>query len=49
VTLRYRSARCAIHLEDPNRATRGIAAIEVDGVSLAPGAAIALLDDAETH
>ncbi|PWU25514.1 MAG: hypothetical protein C5B48_00915 [Candidatus Rokuibacteriota bacterium] len=49
VTLRYRGARYVIHVENPNRATRGIAAVEVDGVGVAPSSAIALVDDAKTH
>jgi len=49
VTVRYRRARYVIHVENPNRATRGIATVQVDGVPVAPGTAIALLDDAETH
>jgi cyclic beta-1,2-glucan synthetase len=49
VTLRHRSARYAIRVENPHGASGGIAAIEVDGVPAAPEAGIALLDDAATH
>jgi cyclic beta-1,2-glucan synthetase len=49
VTLRYRSARYAIRVDNPNGATRGVADLEVDGVALPPGAPIPLLDDGGTH
>ena len=49
VSLRHRSARYAIRVENPNRATGGIAAVELDGVPRAPDATIPLVDDGGTH
>ena len=49
ITFRYRSARYAIRVENPHGATRGIAAVEVDGVPLRRRAGIALTDDGKTH
>ena len=49
VRLRHRSARYDIRVENPNGATGGITAIELDGAALAPDAAIPLVDDSATH
>ena len=50
VTFRYHSARYTVRVENPGRATGGIAAVEVDGVALAPGSTgIPLVDDATAH
>jgi cyclic beta-1,2-glucan synthetase len=50
ITFRYHSARYAIRVENPDGATRGVAAVEVDGVPRAAGSArIPLADDGTTH
>jgi len=49
VTLRHRSARYAIRIENPDRVTRGIARVEVDGAIVVPRAPFALLDDGREH
>ena len=50
VTVRHRSARYAIRVENPDRATRGISSVEVDGVRLPVGTAvIPLADDGRIH
>jgi cyclic beta-1,2-glucan synthetase len=49
VTVRYRSARYVIRVENPNGVMQGIAHIEVDGMRVAPSAAVTLADDAKTH
>jgi cyclic beta-1,2-glucan synthetase len=50
IVFRYRSARYEILVENPERVSRGVARVEVDGQQLASGPpVIALVDDAETH
>ena len=49
LAFRYHSARYQIVVENPHGVTHGVASVEVDGQRLAPGAEIALLDDAATH
>jgi cyclic beta-1,2-glucan synthetase len=49
VTVRYRSARYVIRVENPNGVMQGIASMEVDGIRVAPKAAVTLADDAKTH
>jgi cyclic beta-1,2-glucan synthetase len=50
VTVRHRSARYVIRVENPHHAMRGIAVIEVDGAPLAdPAAGVVLADDGATH
>jgi len=50
VAFRYRTARYDILVENPDGVTRGVAAIEIDGVlSPAGSGRIPLLDDAEIH
>jgi cyclic beta-1,2-glucan synthetase len=50
VTLRYRSSRYVISVENPHGKMRGISAVEVDGVRLVDwSAGIPLADDGATH
>ena len=50
ITFRYHSTRYAIRVENPGRATRGIATLALDGVPLGSGpAGIPLVDDGATH
>ncbi|MGH7818825.1 MAG: GH36-type glycosyl hydrolase domain-containing protein, partial [Candidatus Binatia bacterium] len=57
MTLRYRSSRYAIVVENPHGATRGVASIELDGVSVAAirggtpaaRAELPLVDDGAAH
>ena len=50
ISLRYQAARYTIRVENPRRATRGISAMEVDGVLQAAAAAgIPLADDGLIH
>ena len=46
---RYRSARYEIVVENPQKVSRGVASVEVDGVALGGDFAIALADDGNTH
>jgi cyclic beta-1,2-glucan synthetase len=49
VTVRYRSARYTIHVENPHGIMQGIASIEVDGMRVAAIGTVKLVDDAKTH
>ena len=50
VSLRYRSARYEITVENPRGVNRGITALELDGVSLTPQQGLVpLADDGATH
>ncbi|MFN8544665.1 MAG: glucoamylase family protein [Candidatus Binatia bacterium] len=50
ITFRYHSARYAVRVENPHRATRGISTVEVDGVPWVLGReGIRLADDGMTH
>jgi cyclic beta-1,2-glucan synthetase len=49
ITFRYHAARYEIAVENPTGVTRGVSEVEVDGVRLAHGASIELLDDHATH
>ncbi|MBI4255477.1 MAG: hypothetical protein HY616_10420, partial [Candidatus Rokubacteria bacterium] len=49
MVFRYRSARYDIVVENPRRVSRGVALVEVDGVSLDGGLSIRLADDRTTH
>ena len=49
IDFRYRSARYEIHVENPGGVSRGVVSAELDGRSLAAGAAIQLADDQATH
>ncbi len=57
MTLRYRSSRYAIVVENPHGATRGVASVELDGTQIAPlvegmvgaRAELPLVDDGATH
>jgi cyclic beta-1,2-glucan synthetase len=49
VMFRYRSARYDIVVENPQRVSRGVSSVEVDGVSLVGERRIMLADDRKTH
>jgi cyclic beta-1,2-glucan synthetase len=49
LTFRYRSARYAIIVENPGGVSRGVASIELDGVTLDSTAGVTLADDGTTH
>jgi cyclic beta-1,2-glucan synthetase len=49
VTLRYRSARYDIAVENPDGVCRGVAVLELDGVALDDRWSIALADDHKIH
>ena len=49
LVFRYRSARYDIVVENPQKVSRGVASVEVDGVALGGDFTIALADDGNTH
>jgi cyclic beta-1,2-glucan synthetase len=49
IDFRYHSARYLVVVENPQGVSRGVAATELDGQPLTPGAAIPLADDGATH
>ena len=49
VTVRYRSARYEVIVENPHGAHRGVATLELDGVTLLDHSGIPLVDDQQTH
>jgi len=50
ISFRYRTARYEITVENPAGVTRGVSAVEVNGILLAPGTtSVALLDDGATR
>jgi cyclic beta-1,2-glucan synthetase len=50
ITLRHRTARYELTVENPLGATRGIAEVELDGVALLPWSGkLPLVDDGATH
>ena len=49
IAFRYHSAQYTIVVENPQRANRGVASVDLDGVPLGGPAGIPLADDAKTH
>jgi len=49
IMFRYRSARYDIVVENPQRVSRGVSSVEVDGVSLDGDLSITLADDQKIH
>ena len=49
LTFRYRSARYDVVVENPHGVSRGVASIEIDGISLAKASEFTLVDDGTTH
>jgi cyclic beta-1,2-glucan synthetase len=49
ITFRYHSSTYEIQVKNPRGATRGVAALSVDGVGLTPGSEVDLVDDGATH
>jgi len=49
LVFRYRSARYDVVVENPQKVSRGVASVEVDGVALGRDVTIALVDDGHTH
>jgi len=49
LVFRYRSARYDIVVDNPQKVSRGVASVEVDGVALGRDITIALADDGNTH
>jgi cyclic beta-1,2-glucan synthetase len=49
ITFRYHSSRYDIVVENPHGVARGVSALALDGVALAAGGHIALIDDGTTH
>jgi len=49
IAFRYRSARYAIAVENPRGVSRGVTALELDGIALERDAGVALVDDARAH
>jgi cyclic beta-1,2-glucan synthetase len=49
ITFRYHSARYEIGVENPHAVSRGVSAVEVDGIALDRGTGIALIDDGTVH
>ena len=49
LVFRYRSARYEIVVENPRAVSRGVVAVEVDGVGLDGDRGIEVRDDGQTH
>ena len=49
IVYRHRSARYEISVENPLGVCRGILTVRLDGVTLARGASVTLVDDGATH
>jgi cyclic beta-1,2-glucan synthetase len=50
IKFRYHSSRYEIDIDNPQGVTRGVSAVEFDGISLAPGSMhVQLADDGATH
>ena len=49
IVFRYRSARYEVVVENPQKVSRGVASVEVDGAALGGDFTIALADDGNTH
>jgi len=45
----YRSAPYDVAVDNPQKVSRGVASVEVDGVALGSDVTIALADDGNTH
>jgi cyclic beta-1,2-glucan synthetase len=49
IALRHRSARYVISVENPRGVSRGVSAVDVDGILLGGDLGITLADDGITH
>jgi cyclic beta-1,2-glucan synthetase len=49
IVFRYRSARYEVVVENPQKVSRGVASVELDGAALGGDFTIALADDGNTH
>jgi cyclic beta-1,2-glucan synthetase len=49
LAFRYRSARYDVVVDNPQKVSRGVASVAVDGVALGRDVTIALADDGNTH